>query len=112
MSTVTVTVSSGARVERAGITLRVRMTGASAVHLLIQPDAQETLMTLRNLVASVYDLFLANYGVDQGFGGAHMPTSYDDVEPYSPAWAEAIITWFSAITVTVAPEIASRPTCP
>ncbi|MEO9132471.1 MAG: nitrate reductase subunit alpha [Sphingomonas sp.] len=42
------------------------------------------------LVACVYDLFLANYGVDQGFGGAHMPATYDDVEPYSPAWAEAI----------------------
>jgi len=42
------------------------------------------------LVACVYDLFLANYGVDQGFGGEHMPASYDDVEPYSPAWAEAI----------------------
>src|SRR5690606_29378429 len=44
------------------------------------------------LVASVYDLFLANYGVDQGFGGEHMPASYDDLEPYSPAWAEAITT--------------------
>lgn len=42
------------------------------------------------LVASVYDLFLANYGVDQGFGGEHMPASYDDLEPYSPGWAEAI----------------------
>ncbi|GAA0327641.1 nitrate reductase subunit alpha [Sphingomonas oligophenolica] len=42
------------------------------------------------LVACVYDLFLANYGVDQGFGGDHMPATYDEVEPYSPAWAEAI----------------------
>ncbi|HRO32100.1 MAG TPA: nitrate reductase subunit alpha [Brevundimonas sp.] len=42
------------------------------------------------LVASVYDLFLANYGVDQGFGGEAMPTDYDDAQPYSPAWAEAI----------------------
>ena len=42
------------------------------------------------LVACVYDLFLANYGVDQGFGGDHMPADYDDVQPYSPAWAEAI----------------------
>ncbi|HVN01034.1 MAG TPA: nitrate reductase subunit alpha [Caulobacteraceae bacterium] len=42
------------------------------------------------LVACVYDLFLANYGVDQGFGGEAMPASYDDLEPYSPAWAEAI----------------------
>ncbi|MGE0186930.1 MAG: nitrate reductase subunit alpha [Hyphomonadaceae bacterium] len=44
------------------------------------------------LVASVYDLFLANYGVDQGFGGANMPSSYDDIEPYTPAWAEAVTT--------------------
>ncbi len=42
------------------------------------------------LIACVYDLLLANYGVDQGFGGEHMPASYDDVQPYSPAWAEAI----------------------
>ncbi len=41
-------------------------------------------------VASVYDLFLANYGIDRGFGGAHTATSYDDLEPYTPAWAEAI----------------------
>ena len=42
------------------------------------------------LVASVHDLFLANYGVDQGLGGDHLPTGYDDAAPYSPAWAEAI----------------------
>ena len=42
------------------------------------------------LVASVYDLLMANYGVDQGYGGDHLATSYDDMEPYTPAWAEAI----------------------
>jgi nitrate reductase / nitrite oxidoreductase, alpha subunit len=42
------------------------------------------------LVASVYDLFLANYGIDRGFGGGHVAHSYDDMEPYTPAWAEAI----------------------
>ncbi|MGI9522963.1 MAG: nitrate reductase subunit alpha [Hyphomicrobiaceae bacterium] len=42
------------------------------------------------LVASVYDLFVANYGVDRGFGGNHTTSSYDDVEPYTPAWAEQI----------------------
>ncbi len=42
------------------------------------------------LIASVYDLFLANYGVDQGLGGEHMPRDFDDPEPYSPAWAEQI----------------------
>ncbi|MEQ1618109.1 MAG: nitrate reductase subunit alpha [Terricaulis sp.] len=44
------------------------------------------------LVASVYDLMLANYGVDQGFGGEHLAASYDELEPYTPAWAEAVTT--------------------
>ncbi len=30
------------------------------------------------LVASVYDLFVANYGVDRGLGGEHLAKSYDD----------------------------------
>ncbi len=42
------------------------------------------------LVASVFDLLLGNYGVDRGFGGAHVAKSYDDVMPYTPAWAEHI----------------------
>jgi len=44
------------------------------------------------LVACVYDLLMANYGVDQGYGGEHLAGSYDDMEPYTPAWAEAITT--------------------
>ena len=42
------------------------------------------------LVASVYDLFLANYGVDRGFGGENVARDFDDDAPYSPAWAEEI----------------------
>ena len=42
------------------------------------------------LVASVFDLFAANYGVDRGFGGAHVAKSYDENVPYTPAWAEKI----------------------
>ena len=42
------------------------------------------------LVASVFDLFVANYGVDRGFGGAHVAKSYDENVPYTPAWAEKI----------------------
>ncbi len=42
------------------------------------------------LVACVYDLLMANYGVDQGYGGEHLASSYDDMTPYTPAWAEAI----------------------
>jgi len=42
------------------------------------------------LVASVFDLLVANYGVDRGFGGEHVATSYDENVPYTPAWAERI----------------------
>ncbi|MDR3428159.1 nitrate reductase subunit alpha [Silvimonas sp.] len=38
------------------------------------------------LVATVYDLMLANYGVDNGMGGANVATSYDQDIPYTPAW--------------------------
>jgi nitrate reductase alpha subunit len=42
------------------------------------------------LVASVHDLFMANYGVDNGLGGANVAKSFDDDTPYTPAWAEKI----------------------
>jgi len=41
-------------------------------------------------VATVYDLFLANYGVDRGFGGSNVAKSYDQGMPYTPAWAERV----------------------
>jgi nitrate reductase alpha subunit len=41
------------------------------------------------LVASVYDLMLAHYGVDRGLGGV-AARSYDDDVPYTPAWQERI----------------------
>ncbi len=40
------------------------------------------------LVATVYDLFLAHYGVDRGFGSG--AKTYDDNAPYTPAWAEKV----------------------
>ena len=60
------------------------------------------------LVASVYDLFLANYGVDQGFGGENMPSSYDDLEPYTPAWAEKVTTVPREQTIAVARGFAAN----
>lgn len=42
------------------------------------------------LVASVYDIFLANYGVDRGLGGANVAASFDDDVPYTPAWQEKV----------------------
>lgn len=42
------------------------------------------------LVATVYDLYVANYGVDQGLGGPNVAASFDDDVPYTPAWQEKI----------------------
>ncbi len=42
------------------------------------------------LVACVFDLFVANYGVDRNFGDDGAAKSYDDDAPYTPAWQEAI----------------------
>ncbi len=41
----------------------------------------------RVLVATVYDLLMAQYGVDRGLGGDY-PSSYDDDKPFTPAWQE------------------------
>jgi len=58
------------------------------------------------LVATVYDLFLANYGVDRGFGGANVAKDYDDPTPYTPAWAEAITGVSRDKIIAVAREFA------
>ena len=42
------------------------------------------------LVATVFDLQMANYGVDQGLGGENVASSYDDDVPYTPAWQEKV----------------------
>ena len=41
-------------------------------------------------VATVYDLTMANYGIDRGIGGANVAASFDDNIPYTPAWQEKI----------------------
>ena len=58
------------------------------------------------LVATVYDLFVANYGVDRGFGGEHVARSYDENVPYTPAWAERITGVPRDQIITVAREFA------
>ncbi len=42
------------------------------------------------LVATVFDLQAANYGVARGLPGELAATSYDDDTPYTPAWQERI----------------------
>ncbi|RCX30623.1 nitrate reductase subunit alpha [Thioalbus denitrificans] len=42
------------------------------------------------LVTSVFDLQLAQYGLDRGLGGGNVAASYDDEVAYTPAWAEKV----------------------
>jgi nitrate reductase alpha subunit len=60
------------------------------------------------LVATVHDLFIANYGVDQGFGGDNVAKSYDDDAPYTPAWAERITGVSRDKIIQVAREFATN----
>lgn len=60
------------------------------------------------LVATVYDLFVANYGVDRGFGGDHVASSYDDNVPYTPAWQEKITGVPKEQVIQIAREFAEN----
>ncbi|MBK6509810.1 MAG: nitrate reductase subunit alpha [Haliea sp.] len=54
------------------------------VKRLVLADGSET------LVATVYDLMLAHYGLDRGLDDPGVAKSYDDDLPYTPAWQERI----------------------
>jgi nitrate reductase alpha subunit len=59
-------------------------------------------------VATVFDLFVANYGIDRGLGGANVARSYDDDAPYTPAWQEKITGVPRAHAIQVAREFADN----
>ncbi|MCC7428351.1 MAG: nitrate reductase subunit alpha [Alphaproteobacteria bacterium] len=59
-------------------------------------------------VATVYDLFLANYGVNRGFGAEPVGATYDADAPYTPAWAEAVCGVPRAKIITTAREFADN----
>jgi len=59
-------------------------------------------------VATVYDLMVANYGVDRGLGGANVAASFDDDIPYTPAWQEKITGVDRAKVIQVAREFATN----
>jgi nitrate reductase / nitrite oxidoreductase, alpha subunit len=59
------------------------------------------------LVCTVFDLMLAQYGVARPSLPGTWPTGYDDAtEPYTPAWQESITGVAAAQTVRVAREFA------
>jgi nitrate reductase / nitrite oxidoreductase, alpha subunit len=57
-------------------------------------------------VATVFDLFCANYGLDRGLGGDWVSKNYDDDLPFTPAWAEKITGVSRDKIITVAREFA------
>jgi nitrate reductase alpha subunit len=56
------------------------------------------------LVATVFDLLCANYGLDRGLGDG--AKSYEDDLPYTPKWQESITGVPAAQAITVAREFA------
>ncbi len=60
------------------------------------------------LVATVFDLFVANYGLDRGLMDGACAKSFDDDLPYTPAWAEKITGVPRDQIITVAREFATN----
>ena len=58
------------------------------------------------VVATVFDLQAAQYGIGRGFGSG--ATSYDDDAPYTPAWQEAITGVPRQQVITVARQFAEN----
>lgn len=59
-------------------------------------------------VATVFDLMVANYGIDRGLGGDNVATSFDDDVPYTPAWQERITGVPREKVITVARQFAEN----
>jgi len=60
------------------------------------------------LVATVFDLLVANYGIDRGLGGGNVARSFEDDIPYTPKWQETITGVKAADVITVARQFADN----
>ncbi|BFM10946.1 nitrate reductase subunit alpha [Simiduia litorea] len=60
------------------------------------------------LVATVYDLTLANYGVDNGYDCPNSAKNFDENIPYTPAWQEKITGVPRAQIIKIAREFADN----
>jgi len=60
------------------------------------------------LVATVFDLQAANYGIARGLPGELAAKSYDDDTPYTPAWQERITGTPRAQVIAVARQFADN----
>ena len=60
------------------------------------------------LVATVFDLMVAHYGIDRGLDDPATAKSYADNVPYTPAWQESITSVPAAKVITVARAFADN----
>lgn len=58
------------------------------------------------LVATVYDLLAANYGIDRGLGGDHVASDFMQDVPYTPAWQQKHTGIKPELVIQVAREFA------
>src|SRR5690606_9669161 len=83
-------------------------TGHASVLGRMVPARRVQLKDGEALAATVFDLFVANYGLDRGLGGDNVAMGLDEDVPYTPAWAERITGVPAATIVTVAREFAAN----
>ena len=60
------------------------------------------------LVATVFDLMAANYGIERGFNDENCARDYNDDKPYTPAWQQAHTGVNPAQVIQVAREFAQN----
>ena len=72
------------------------------------PTRKLDLVEGESYVATVFDLFVANYGIDRGLEDNNSAKSYDEELPYTPAWAEKITGVPRDQIITIAREFATN----
>ncbi len=60
------------------------------------------------LVTTVFDLLVANYGIDRSLGGGNVARSFDDNVPYTLAWQESITGVKAADVISVARQFSDN----
>ena len=83
-------------------------TDHESILLRSVPAKQIKLKSGEAMVATVFDLMMANYGLDRGIGSANVAKSFDQNEPYTPAWAEKITGVPAENIIRVAREFATN----
>jgi len=79
-----------------------------SVHRRGIPAAKLQTTSGERLVTTVYDLLLAQYGVARDGLPGQWPASYEDPQPYTPAWQESITGVPAAQAIRVGREFAQN----